>query len=55
MPGREQGLPWEGRKERLVPDSIRLSPDFPTVWGWAHLGLGGPVPWGLEWAVGWEK
>lgn len=39
MSGREQRLAWEGRKEPLVPDSIRLSLGFPRVWGWVHPSL----------------
>lgn len=45
-------LAWEGRRDPLAPDSIRLSPGFPRVWGWVPLGLGGPVPWGLERTIG---
>lgn len=47
-------LAWEGRKDPLAPDSIRLFPGFPRVWGWVPLGLGGPVPWGLEWTMVWR-
>lgn len=50
--GREWGLAWEGRKESLFPDSIRLSPGYPRAWGWVLPSLGGPVLWDLEWAMG---
>lgn len=41
-------MAWEGKKEPLVPDSIRLSPGSPRVWEWVLPGLGGPVLWDLE-------
>lgn len=49
------GGQWEYRKDPLAPDIIRLSPVFPRVWGWVPLGLGGPVPWGLEWTMVWRQ